>query len=64
MAIKIYNPTTKNFVSFTPGNTELPFVEVLLLNILIEMQVHSVYLSETTNLDEPSTVRSDLVAEI
>ena len=65
MAIKLYNPKTQAFVAFTAPVADLPLSELLLLNILVELQVQSVYMQQITGtvIDEPSTLRTDIVSE-
>ena len=68
MALKLYNPKTKEFSVYnTPADGNLPFMEVLLLNILIELQTVSTILAETNRRMYPggvSEVRKDVTEEI
>jgi hypothetical protein len=68
MALKVYNPKTKAFaVLATSGESDLPLSDVLLLNILIEMQVHTEYLAALTPgnpVESPEALRSSLVSKI
>ncbi len=73
MAITLYNPKTQAFAAMKPPVNDLPFSELLLLNILIEMQTQTHYLKEmdeaaksnlTPNFqaDEIKNIRTDIVS--
>lgn len=66
MAIKLYNPKTKTFVTYTPSDgVDLPFADLLQLNILIELHTHTHYLSNLqvdNAYEEPQNIRADIVA--
>lgn len=67
MALKLYNPRTQTFVSFTPPVSDLPLSEMLLLNILIEMQAQTFLMQEQSpNLppDPAEVIRASIVSEI
>jgi len=61
MSVLLYNPGTKQFAQSDPGRVS---ENVLLLNILIELRVHSVYLASMSSgivIDDLSTLRVDQV---
>ena len=64
----IYDPKTHAFRSLdTAANVDLPFDQVLMLNILLELRVISEYLStmeQDPPADDPDEQRADLVSEV
>lgn len=65
----IYDPKTKVFRALeTAPESDLPFDQVLLINILIELRVLTRYLSDEANPsgqdDDDETVRAAIVHEI
>lgn len=65
MAFTLYNPKTKTFSTRdTPSDGSLPFSEILLLNILIELQVLTFLMQEGSGVT-PSpleSLRADIAA--
>ena len=65
--INVYNPTSLKFELLQlSDSTPLPLAEKLLLNILIELQVHTEYLSAMnpiTPSEEPSDMRGNIVSQ-
>ena len=63
----IYDPKLHSFrVMDTADSIDLPFDQVLLLNILLELRVMSEYLSvmeQDPAAEEPREVRANLVSE-
>lgn len=65
MALKLYNPKTQSFTSITPSISDLPFSELLLLNILIELQAQSEMIAASNpGIDTIQQIRTDVAAEI
>jgi hypothetical protein len=66
MALKLYNPRTKAFVTFTPpDNGDIPLSDLLALNILIELKVLSHYMSQQnvgSAYEDTSNVLADVVS--
>lgn len=73
MSITLFNPKTQTFAALTPPINDLPFGELLLLNILIEMHTHTHYLREIDEavksslapnwqIDEAKNIRTDIVS--
>ena len=65
----IYDPRTKTFRALeTAPESDLPFEQVLLINILIELRVLSRYLNDEANPsgrdDDVEEVRAAIVQEI
>mgnify|MGYP001561262159 CR=1 FL=1 len=64
----IYDPKTKAFRALeTASESDLPFEQVLLINILIELRVLTDYLhlqEQDPPVDDPDEVRAALVQEI
>ena len=67
MAFTIYDPKTKVFRAFdTSVTSDLPFVQVLMLNILIELRVLTEYLSledRDPPSNDPDEHRTNIVSE-
>ena len=68
MAIKIYNPKRRSFNALNlSDSTDLPAVEVLLLNILIELQVLTQQMADANPVassSDPEDIRSSIASEI
>lgn len=64
MALKLFNPKTRAFVSYTASDAaDLPLSEMLLLNILIELQMQTELMVQANGLaDSPEALRSDIVS--
>jgi hypothetical protein len=64
MALKLFNPKTRAFVSFNAPSADIPLMETLLLNILIELQVHTELMVSgyPEIVDSPETLRTDVVS--
>jgi hypothetical protein len=63
MALQLFNPKTGSFQSITPAANDLPFGELLLLNILIELKTLNHYMQEQQeNGDQSSDIRTDIVS--
>ena len=65
MALTIFDPRLKSYRTFTTPNDIQPLDFVVLLNVLIELQVHSVLLSAIANgtpADDPATIRTDITS--
>jgi hypothetical protein len=67
----IYDPKTKAFRALdTADSVDLPFEQVLLINILLELRVHTEYLSVAQEVsgdyipDDPDELRTAMVQEI
>ena len=61
MAINLFNPRTSAFVTFAVPVTDLPLSELLLLNILIELQTQTEFLSSGSQ-ENPDNIRTDIVS--
>ena len=66
MALTLYNPKTQEFGPLTPPPADLPLVEVLLFNILIELQVQSQLIQDQnpTLLDTLEEARAGIVSNL
>lgn len=66
MALTLYNPKTQTFAALTPPNADLPLVEVLLFNILIELQVQSQLIQDQNPmlLDTLEDARAGIVSNL
>lgn len=63
-AIKLYNPKTQAFSAITPPVGDIPFGELVMLNVLIELQTITRYMEQDSHpLKDASDVRSDIVSE-
>jgi len=66
-SFKVYDPKTHAFrVLDTSDTIDLPFEQVLLLNILLELRVLTSYLATSEQdppASDPDEVRTDLVSE-
>jgi hypothetical protein len=62
----IYDPKKKTFRALeTASESDLPFEQVLLINILIELRVLTEYLqAEGNDNDDPDEIRAGMVQEI
>lgn len=66
MALKLFQPKTRTFVTMNLPDADLPTSEILLLNILIELQVLTQQLSDAEGnprLETPEDTRQSLVSE-
>ncbi len=64
MALKLYEPKAQAFTTYTPPVGALPFDQLMLLNILIELKSINQYLSAQnagTLFESPENVLSDIV---
>ena len=64
MAIKLYNPKTGVFANRNMPDSELPFNEVMLVNIFIELQVMNTYLEALVEKDNSDSLRTDVVSNL
>lgn len=62
MALSLYDPKIKAFRTFTPEVADLPFDQLVLLNILIEQKLIAHYLQILAGGDEISNIRNDIVS--
>lgn len=63
----VYDPKTKGFRALeTASDIDLPFEQVMLINILIELRVLTQLLSSDVDLqiDDPDDLRAEMVQEI
>lgn len=63
----VYDPKTKVFRALETADTvDLPFEQVLLVNILIELRVISTYLSseQDKSQDDVDDIRASLIEEV
>lgn len=64
----VYDPRFKSFRPLeTPSETDLTFEQVLLINILLELRVHTELIQLTESdppSDDPDEIRAGLVQEI
>ena len=66
MALRLYDPKISGFRAIQPPATDLPLSELLLTNILIELQVISMYLhasSPNTPSEDPHLMRVNATQE-
>ncbi|MEY2874024.1 MAG: hypothetical protein RLZZ373_1395 [Pseudomonadota bacterium] len=66
MALRLFDPKTGGFRAITPPVTDLPLSELLLVNILIELQVISMYLhgsSPSNPAEDPHAMRVSATQE-
>lgn len=63
MALSLYDPRTQSFRTFTAPVADLPFDQMLLLNILIECKLQTHYLQLlAAPTDEIVNIRADIVS--
>lgn len=61
----IYDPKTKAFRALeTASESDLPFEQVLLINILIEMRVQTQLLNDDASVVDVDDLRAEVVEEI
>lgn len=67
MGINLYDPFTKVWENYDPGANGDPYIkEKALVNILIEMRVHTQYLAAMNQniiLDDPQSIRADVTMD-
>lgn len=73
MALKLYNPRTKAYVTYAPAEYDLSPTELFLLNILIETKAQTHYLASINQavmennrpgnqFEDPGNVLADIVS--
>lgn len=67
MALRLYNPKTRSFQAVNPPDAaDLPLSDLLMVNVLIELQVLSMYLhaaSPNIPFEDPQAQRLSIVSE-
>jgi hypothetical protein len=66
MALKLYNPKTKAFTTFSPpSDADLPLDQMLLVNILIELKSINHFMSlqqAGSAYEDPMNILTDIVS--
>jgi hypothetical protein len=66
VALRLFDPKTGGFRAITPPAADLPLSDLLLLNVLIELQVISMYLhagSPNNPAEDPQAMRVNATQE-
>jgi hypothetical protein len=66
MSIRLFNPKTRTFVDLSAPQYDLPLVELLLLNILVELRTQTEQFANSdgnTRLEQPESLRESVVSE-